>query len=155
MHTQALSKGISRPAFRVIETYFAQGVPEGGNNVGDVAAKEEVWEVTGQLLGLALSVACLEALKTAKTGETVVEAWCLITVLHCVLRCAPAASAMQRRIQFFLIPLPNCTACFGAPLAALKTAKTGETVVEAWCLITVLHCVLRCAPASSAMQRRI
>jgi hypothetical protein len=41
---RALSKGLGRPCFRVIQTYFSAT-----NNVGDVAAKEEVWEVVGQV----------------------------------------------------------------------------------------------------------
>ena len=41
---RALSKGMGRPCFRVVQTYFAAA-----NNVGDVAAKEEVWEVVGQV----------------------------------------------------------------------------------------------------------
>lgn len=36
----------------------------GYNNVGDVAAKEEVWEVIGQLLGLAIGVLVLQRFET-------------------------------------------------------------------------------------------
>lgn len=39
LSTQATGKGIGRPSFRVIQNHFAAR-----NNVGDIAAKEEVWE---------------------------------------------------------------------------------------------------------------
>ena len=57
---KATGKGMGRPCFRVIQTYFAAA-----NNVGDVSAKEEVWEVTAQMAGLALSVALLSALEAS------------------------------------------------------------------------------------------
>ena len=50
------------PSLRVIQTHFATS-----NNVGAVAAKEEVWEVVGQLTGYAASLALLQALQY--TGE--------------------------------------------------------------------------------------
>ena len=43
---------------RVIQTHFAAS-----NNVGAVAAKEEVWEVFGQLAGYAASLALLKGLQ--------------------------------------------------------------------------------------------
>ena len=45
-------------AIRVIQTHFAAS-----NNVGAVAAKEEVWEVFGQLTGYAASLALLKGLQ--------------------------------------------------------------------------------------------
>ncbi len=47
---------------RVIQTHFASA-----NNVGAVAAKEEVWEVVGQLAGYATSLALLQGLEN--TGK--------------------------------------------------------------------------------------
>jgi len=38
--SKAVGKGFGRPSFRVIQNHFAAA-----NNVGAVAAKEEVWEV--------------------------------------------------------------------------------------------------------------
>ena len=56
----AAAKGVARPAARVIQAHFASASRLG--NVGDVAAKEEVWEVAGQIVGLAAGVAVLDAL---------------------------------------------------------------------------------------------
>lgn len=41
---KSMAKGMGRPCFRVIQTHFSAT-----NNVGDVAAKEEVWEVAAQV----------------------------------------------------------------------------------------------------------
>lgn len=51
---------MGKPVFRVIQTHFAAT-----GNVGAVAAKEEVWEVTAQLTGYALSVLLLQQLQDA------------------------------------------------------------------------------------------
>jgi Vitamin B6 photo-protection and homoeostasis len=94
---QAAGKGIGRPSFRVIQNHFALA-----SNVGDVAAKEEVWEVTAQLAGLALSVATLQLLE-AQAGDAavkVVSAWSLAQSAHIVFRCAcvlPRASQTQAK----------------------------------------------------------
>lgn len=78
---KAFGKGVGRPAFRVIQTHFAAG-----NNVGDVAAKEEVWEVAGQLTGLACSVAVLRALQPLDSAEAVLAVWLVVHSVHVVLR---------------------------------------------------------------------
>lgn len=54
---------MGKPVFRVIQNHFAAS-----GNVGAVAAKEEVWEVTAQLAGYALSVALLQQLQDAGGG---------------------------------------------------------------------------------------
>jgi hypothetical protein len=55
---------MGRPVFRVIQTHFAAS-----GNVGAVAAKEEVWEVSAQLTGYALSVLLLQQLQDAGGWE--------------------------------------------------------------------------------------
>ena len=54
---RAAARGVARPASRVVQTHFSAATSY--RNVGDVAAKEEVWEVAGQLAGLAAAVALL------------------------------------------------------------------------------------------------
>lgn len=49
-----------RPVHRVIQNHFAAG-----NNVGAVAAKDEVWEVVAQLTGYAASISVLQNLQGA------------------------------------------------------------------------------------------
>jgi hypothetical protein len=56
---QAIAKGLKDPSFRVIQNHFAVS-----ENVGDVAAKEEVWGVAGQLVGLAFGVLLLASFLT-------------------------------------------------------------------------------------------
>lgn len=79
---KATGKGIGRPCFRVIQTHF--GIDH--NNVGAVAAKEEVWEVTAQLLGLAASVGLLSLLDIAGTPEAVIPVWAVVHGVHVGLR---------------------------------------------------------------------
>lgn len=97
MLVQAAGRGISRPAFRVIQQHFATG-----GNVGDVAAREEVWEVAGQLAGLALSVAILQALDTdgietsllVNPAIAVSVLWLVSQLIHIGLRCAAVFSGV-------------------------------------------------------------
>ena len=62
------------------------------NNVGDVAAKEEVWEVAAQLAGLAASVALLQLLQAAGRPELAVPAWAAVHSAHVALRYAALAA---------------------------------------------------------------
>lgn len=78
---KATGRGMGRPCFRVVQTHFAST-----NNVGDVSAKEEVWEVAAQMAGLAMSVALLTAVEAAGTPEAVVPLWAGIHALHVTLR---------------------------------------------------------------------
>ena len=78
---RAMGTGIGRPCFRVIQTHFALE-----NNIGDVSAKEEVWEVAAQLIGIAASVATLSALEQLGTPEYVVPVWAAVHSLHVAFR---------------------------------------------------------------------
>ncbi|KAF3448182.1 hypothetical protein FNV43_RR08894 [Rhamnella rubrinervis] len=52
---KAIARGLKDPSFRVIQYHFATA-----GNLGEVAAKEEVWDVAAQLLGLALGILILD-----------------------------------------------------------------------------------------------
>ena len=65
----------------MVQTHFSAA-----NNVGDVAAKEEVWEVAAQMVGLAASVALLSMLDAMGTPEAVVPAWAAVHAAHVALR---------------------------------------------------------------------
>ncbi|PIN25025.1 hypothetical protein CDL12_02212 [Handroanthus impetiginosus] len=51
---KALGRGLRDPSFRVIQNHFAIS-----GNLGEVSAKEEVWEVAAELVGLALGILAL------------------------------------------------------------------------------------------------
>ena len=78
---KAMGTGIGRPCFRVIQTHFALD-----NNIGDVSAKEEVWEVAAQLVGIAASVALLSWLEMLGTPEYVVPVWFAVHSSHVAFR---------------------------------------------------------------------
>lgn len=55
-------------------------------------AKEEIWEVAAQLLGLASSVALLTLLEAVGQPEAVVPAWAAVHSVHVALRYVALAS---------------------------------------------------------------
>lgn len=96
---RAVGKGMGNPVFRVVQTHFAAE----GDNVGAVAAKEEVWEVSAQMAGFACSVALLQTLQSVASaaeeaqleqggqgpaaGAVIVcAAWLVLQSTHVVLR---------------------------------------------------------------------
>lgn len=48
---KAVARGLKDPSSRVIQNHFAVSA-----NLGEIAAKEEVWEVVAQVVGLALGI---------------------------------------------------------------------------------------------------
>ncbi|XP_050381459.1 protein root UVB sensitive 5 isoform X2 [Argentina anserina] len=79
--TKAVARGLKDPSFRVIQSHFAIS-----GNLGDVAAKEEVWEVTAQLLGLGLGILFLDTPGLVKSYSTLVTTWIVMRLLHLWLR---------------------------------------------------------------------
>ncbi|BBN16599.1 hypothetical protein MPTK1_7g07710 [Marchantia polymorpha subsp. ruderalis] len=81
--TKAVAKGLKDPSFRVIQNHFAVF-----DNVGDVSAKEEVWDVAAKLVGLAIAVLILSwpALGLSTSYAKLVLTWICIRALHLLLR---------------------------------------------------------------------
>jgi hypothetical protein len=80
---RAGGKAVAAPAHQVILAHFARA-----NNLGAVAAKEEVQEVLAQLLGLALSVALLQQPALKADPQLLAGAWAAVSGLHVALRAA-------------------------------------------------------------------
>ncbi|OMO85071.1 Endoplasmic reticulum-adenine nucleotide transporter [Corchorus capsularis] len=78
---KAVARGLKDPSFRVIQNHFAIS-----GNLGEVAAKEEVWEVTAQLLGLSLGILILDTPGLVKSYPVLVSTWASIRLLHLWLR---------------------------------------------------------------------
>ena len=82
---RAAARGVARPAGRVIQTHFCG--PTRHRNVGDVAAREEVWEVAGQLVGLAAAVGVLGRVRGVADGPaSLAAAWGAAQAAHIALR---------------------------------------------------------------------
>lgn len=79
--TKAVARGLKDPSFRVIQNHFAVS-----GNLGDVAAKEEVWEVGGQFVGLALGVLILATPQLLTSYPEVALTWMGLRLLHLWLR---------------------------------------------------------------------
>eukprot|EP00951_Prasinocladus_malaysianus_P004993 scaffold35495_cov50-Prasinocladus_malaysianus.AAC.1 len=81
---KSVGKGMGKPAFRVIQQHFSVA-----NNVGDVAAKEEVWEVAGQLSGLAATVGLLKLLESHQSVSTLLGTWVSPAILAAIKASQP------------------------------------------------------------------
>ncbi|XP_009804144.1 protein root UVB sensitive 5-like isoform X2 [Nicotiana tabacum] len=74
---KAVARGLKDPSFRVIQNHFAIT-----GNLGDVAAKEEVWEVAAELVGLALGILALDTPGISKSYPTLALTWLSVRILH-------------------------------------------------------------------------
>ncbi|KAF0905051.1 hypothetical protein E2562_000861, partial [Oryza meyeriana var. granulata] len=74
---KAVGRGFRDPSFRVIQNHFAKS-----GNLGEVAAKEEVWEVGGQLLGLSIGVFIMDTSGIKSSYSTLALTWLGVRLLH-------------------------------------------------------------------------
>ncbi|KAL9247023.1 hypothetical protein vseg_020494 [Gypsophila vaccaria] len=79
--SKAVARGLKDPSNRVIQNHFAVF-----GNLGEIAAKEEVWEVTAQLLGLALGILILDAPGIVSSYPALVSTWTAVRLFHLWLR---------------------------------------------------------------------
>ncbi|RYR61974.1 hypothetical protein Ahy_A04g019255 isoform D [Arachis hypogaea] len=78
---KAVARGLKDPSFRVIQNHFAIS-----GNLGEVAAKEEVWEVVAQLVGLAFGILILDTPGLVKSYPVISLTWLSMRLLHLWLR---------------------------------------------------------------------
>lgn len=78
---KALAKGMANPSFRVIQQHFARF-----NNIGEISAKEESWEVAGQTIGLLTSVGILSLLEGSPDWHPVLFTWAAFHTVHVICR---------------------------------------------------------------------
>ncbi|CAD6232606.1 unnamed protein product [Miscanthus lutarioriparius] len=78
---KAIARGFKDPSFRVIQNHFAES-----GNLGEVAAKEEVWEVGAQLLGLSTGVLIMDTAGVKSSYLTLALTWLSVRLLHLWLR---------------------------------------------------------------------
>lgn len=113
----AVAKGLKDPSFRVIQNHFAVS-----ENVGDVVAKEEVWGVAAQLVGLGLGVLLLGSPGISTSYWELVTTWVFMRSLHLWFRYQTLAVLRFDTINFkravILIenfmsgsPIPDCEDC--------------------------------------------
>uniref|UniRef100_A0ACD5VIZ9 Uncharacterized protein n=2 Tax=Avena sativa TaxID=4498 RepID=A0ACD5VIZ9_AVESA len=74
---KAVGRGFRDPSNRVIQNHFAKS-----GNLGEIAAKEEVWEVGAQLLGLSIGVLILDAPGIQSSYSTLTLTWLGVRLLH-------------------------------------------------------------------------
>ncbi|GMN59575.1 hypothetical protein TIFTF001_028669 [Ficus carica] len=78
---KAVARGLKDPSLRVVQNHFAIS-----GNLGEVAAKEEVWEVAAQLLGLALGILILDTPGLVRSYPVLALTWFGMRLLHLWLR---------------------------------------------------------------------
>ncbi|XP_022893666.1 protein root UVB sensitive 5 isoform X1 [Olea europaea var. sylvestris] len=78
---KAVGRGLRDPSFRVIQNHFAIS-----GNLGEVAAKEEVWEVAAELIGLALGILALDTPGISLSYPVLGSTWLSVRLLHIWLR---------------------------------------------------------------------
>ncbi|CAN8275953.1 unnamed protein product [Cochlearia groenlandica] len=78
---KAVARGLRDPSFRVIQNHFAVS-----GNLGEVAAKEEVWEVAAQLIGLGLGILIIDTPGLVKSFPFVSLTWTSVRLVHLWLR---------------------------------------------------------------------
>ncbi|KAK4418944.1 protein root UVB sensitive 5 [Sesamum alatum] len=74
---KAVGRGLRDPSFRVIQNHFAIS-----GNLGEVSAKEEVWEVAAELVGLALGILALDTPGISSSYPVLTSTWLAIRLLH-------------------------------------------------------------------------
>ncbi|KAK4480938.1 hypothetical protein RD792_011796, partial [Penstemon davidsonii] len=74
---KAVGRGLRDPSFRVIQNHFAIS-----GNLGEVSAKEEVWEVTAELVGLSLGILALDTPGITSSYPMFVSTWLVMRLLH-------------------------------------------------------------------------
>ncbi|KAL5740408.1 hypothetical protein ACOSQ2_029588 [Xanthoceras sorbifolium] len=78
---KAVARGLKDPSMRVIQNHFAIS-----GNLGEVAAKEEVWEVSAQLLGLGFGILLLDTPGLVRSYPVLASTWLSMRLLHLWLR---------------------------------------------------------------------
>ncbi|CAA0836293.1 Protein root UVB sensitive 5 [Striga hermonthica] len=74
---KAVGRGLRDPSFRVIQNHFAIS-----GNLGEVSAKEEVWEVVAELVGLALGIIALDTPSISSSYPMLAWTWLGLRLLH-------------------------------------------------------------------------
>ncbi|XP_076882570.1 protein root UVB sensitive 5 isoform X3 [Bidens hawaiensis] len=95
---KAVARGLKDPSFRVIQNHFAVS-----GNLGDVAAKEEVWEVSAQLMGLGLGILILSAPGLVNSYPVLASTWMTMRLLHLWLRYQSLSVLQFNTVRYYKV----------------------------------------------------
>ncbi|XP_074270538.1 protein root UVB sensitive 5 isoform X2 [Silene latifolia] len=152
--SKAVARGLKDPSNRVIQNHFAVF-----GNLGEIAAKEEVWEVTAQLFGLGLGILILDAPGIVTSYPALVTTWLGLRLLHLWLRYQSLSvlkfntinlkrARILAKAHVLHSQVPGCIDCnkdeqilswqrflqprilFGVPLDQLVGGETSATMVK-------------------------
>ncbi|KAI5069933.1 hypothetical protein GOP47_0014276 [Adiantum capillus-veneris] len=125
--TKAVGKGLKDPSFRVIQNHFAIA-----GNMGEVSAKEEVWEVSAELIGIAFGVAILSSPGVASSYSTLVLSWATIRALHLYLRYQSLASLVFSTVNFKRAFIMAELHIMDSPIPGLTSCNMMENILLPW-----------------------
>ncbi|KAJ4789377.1 hypothetical protein LUZ62_040623 [Rhynchospora pubera] len=74
---KAVARGLKDPSFRVIQNHFAVS-----SNLGEIAAKEEVWEVAAQLIGLTFGILIMDTPGVRSSYTNLAFTWLAMRIFH-------------------------------------------------------------------------
>jgi len=121
--TKAVGKGFAKPSFRVIQNHFAIS-----NNIGSVAAKEEVWEVFAQLLGLGLSVLLLKRTGVTSSYTSLFGSWLAMVIAHVVFRYISLSKVIFKELNLKRAKVLMTKHVFGEGIWAVSDVNSVEQI---------------------------
>lgn len=125
--TKALGRGLRDPSFRVIQNHFAVA-----GNMGEVAAKEEVWEVIAELVGIAIGVVLLATPGLAASYSTLIFLWASIRSLHLWFRYQSLTALRFPTINFKRAFIMAESHVAGCPIPGLLDCNNLENLLFPW-----------------------
>ncbi|KAH7430532.1 hypothetical protein KP509_08G002900 [Ceratopteris richardii] len=125
--TKAIAKGLKDPSFRVIQTHFAVA-----ENMGEVSAKEEVWEVSAELLGIAIGVSLLSSPSVSTSYPTLVVIWSIIRGFHLWLRYQSLSSLVFSTINFKRAFILAESHVLNRPTPGILSCNMRENILLPW-----------------------
>lgn len=125
--TKAVARGLKEPSWRVIQTHFADS-----ENVGDIVAKGEVWQVGGQILGLAFGVILLRTPGIASSYWSLVGVWAAIRACHLFFRYRSLKTLRLPTINFKRAALLAEAHVGGLPLPDVYAINLKEELLVPW-----------------------
>eukprot|EP00250_Pteridium_aquilinum_P015410 c22564_g1_i1 orf=226-1887(-) len=125
--TKAVGRGLKDPSFRVIQNHFAIA-----GNMGEVSAKEEVWEVCAELIGIAFGVALLYSPGLVASYSALVLTWASIRGLHLWLRYQSLASLQFSTINFKRAFIMAEAHVIDTPMPGVSKCNIMENILFPW-----------------------
>eukprot|EP00249_Psilotum_nudum_P017658 c26428_g1_i5 orf=658-1965(-) len=125
--TKAVATGLKNPSARVIQNHFAIS-----ENMGEISAKEEVWAVAAEIVGLLIGVLLLVVPDLAMSYPKLLWVWALLRSLHLCFRYMSLSLLEFTTINYkraFILAESHVS---GAPFPGCKLCNGMEKILIPW-----------------------